>query len=79
MLDKVFFSFLIYLLYKFYENILILPYVYFYIVGKHGWKYTVRRHGRLYRPNVAGLLVLEAVKREVREEMGFLPSQYDLV
>lgn len=33
----------------------------------------------MYRPNVAGLLVLEAVKREVREEMGFLPSQYDLV
>ena len=65
---------------------------------------------RLYRPNVAGLLVredgkllvcersrqkgawqfpqggidpgetaLEAVKREVREEVGFLPSQYDVV
>ncbi len=64
---------------------------------------------RLYRPNVAGLLVredgkllvcersrqkgawqfpqggidpgetaLEAVKREVREEVGFLPSQYDI-
>ncbi|MBT8777820.1 NUDIX domain-containing protein [Akkermansia muciniphila] len=64
---------------------------------------------RLYRPNVAGLMVrkdgkllvcersrqkgawqfpqggidpgetaLEAVKREVREEVGFLPSQYDI-
>ena len=65
---------------------------------------------RLYRPNVAGLMVredgkllvcersrqkgawqfpqggidpgetaTEAVKREVREEVGFLPSQYDVV
>ena len=84
-------------------------------VKEHGWKYggyCARKEGmeRLYRPNVAGLLVredgkllvcersrqrgawqfpqggidpgetaLEAVKREVREEVGFLPSQYDLV
>ena len=72
--------------------------------------YTEGMEERLYRPNVAGLLVrkdgkllicersrqegawqfpqggidpgetaLEAVRREIGEEVGFLPSQYDVV
>ena len=82
---------------------------------EHGWKCGkgyVNEQGmeRLYRPNVAGMMVrqdgkllicersgqkgawqfpqggidpgetaLEAVRREIGEEVGFLPSQYDIV
>lgn len=82
---------------------------------EHGWKCGkgyVNEQGmeRLYRPNVAGMMVrqdgkllicersgqkgawqfpqggidpgetaLDAVRREIREEVGFLPTQYDIV
>ncbi len=82
---------------------------------EHGWKCGkgyVNEQGmeRLYRPNVAGMMVrqdgkllicersgqkgawqfpqggidpgetaLDAVRREIREGVGFLPTQYDIV